>query len=122
VKSIATLILFTALISQTFSRSLAIADYMVNLEVYKKACINKAKPKMHCNGKCQLLKKMKKQEDKSETNSQAPKFNTSELVLSSKSFFPSIVEFSLENNPSLTPYASNFSSRYIGSIFHPPTV
>lgn len=121
-KSVFTILLLSALLVQTFSRSLAMADYMVNLEVYKKACINKAKPKMHCNGKCQMLKKIKKQEGESETNTPAPKFNTSELVLSSKSFFPSISEFSLDHNPSFNLYTSDFSSHYIGSIFHPPTV
>jgi hypothetical protein len=39
------------------------ADYLVNMESYKKACINKARPKMHCNGKCQMLKNLKKQEE-----------------------------------------------------------
>ena len=95
------------------------ADYMVNLEIYKKNCINKAKPMLHCNGKCQMLKKLKKQEDDNGTNAQAPKFNQPELVLSSKSFFPTIDIIS-DNNTPFSTYTSSFSSNYVGSIFHPP--
>jgi hypothetical protein len=96
------------------------ADYMVNLEAYKKSCINKAKPKLNCNGKCQMLKKMKKQEGDNGTNALAPKFNQIEVVLSSKSFFPSIQVVSTTNISTFYTYNDDFSSNYIGSIFHPP--
>jgi hypothetical protein len=96
------------------------ADYMVNLEAYKKACVNKARPMMHCNGKCQMLKKMKKQEGNTDSNTPVPKFNQLEVVLSSKSFFPSISFIATKNNFTFYPYSDDFSSNYIGSIFHPP--
>ena len=96
------------------------ADYMVNLQDYKKSCINKARPKLQCNGKCQMLKKIKKQEGDSGTNAPVPKFNQFDLALSSKSFFPSIDVIPTNNIPSFYTYNSSFSSSYIGSIFHPP--
>jgi hypothetical protein len=37
-----------------------------------------------------MLKKIKKQEGESNTNTPTPKFNQQELILSSKSFFPTI--------------------------------
>ena len=114
------ILLFTALIAQTFSRSLAMADYMVNLEAYKKSCINKAKPKLNCNGKCQMLKKMKTQQGETETNAPAPKFNQIEVVLSSKSFFPSLNIISTHDITTFYTYDDDFSSNYLGSIFHPP--
>ncbi len=115
-----TILLFTALLAQTFSRSLAIADYLVNLDAYKKACVNKAKPMLHCNGKCQMLKKIKKQEGSNGTNAPAPKYNETELVLSSKSFFPSLNVISTHDITSFYTYNDDFSSIYIGTIFHPP--
>lgn len=115
-----TIIFLTALLAQTFSRSLAMADYMVNLEAYKKSCINKAKPKLNCNGKCQMLKKMKTQQGETETNAPAPKFNQLEVVLSSKSFFPSIKVVSTTNISTFYTYNDDFSSNYLGTIFHPP--
>ena len=105
---------------QTFSRSIAMADYMVNLEAYKKACINKAKPKLQCNGKCQMLKKVKKQEGNSEASAPVLKLNQLEVVLSSKSFFPILTIIATNNASSYYTYTDDFSSNYLGAIFHPP--
>jgi hypothetical protein len=92
------------------------------LESYKKECVNKAKPMMHCNGKCQMLKKIQKQEGESNTNTPAPKFNQQELILSSKSFFPTIEMFGVQQSNFFYSYISSFNSNYISSIFHPPGV
>ena len=116
------ILLFSSLIVHTFSRSLVLADYLVNLESYKKECVNKAKPKLNCNGKCQMLKKIKKQEGESNTNTPAPKFNQQELILSSKSFFPTIEMFGVQKSNFFYAYSSSFNSNYINSIFHPPGV
>jgi hypothetical protein len=116
------ILLLAALMAQTFSRSIAMADYMVNLEAYKKACINKAKPKMQCNGKCQMLKKVKKQEGDSEASAPVLKLNHLEVVLSSKSFFPSISVVSTNNSSSYFTYTDDYSSDYLGAIFHPPSI
>jgi len=116
------ILLFTALLAQTFSRSIAMADYMVNLEAYKKACVNKAKPMMHCNGKCQLLKKMKKQAGDNGTNATAPKFNQPDYVLSSKSFFPTLSYVTISNcNIFQIQDQSKFNNNYLASIFRPPS-
>jgi hypothetical protein len=116
------ILLLAALMAQTFSRSIAMADYMVNLEAYKKACINKAKPKLQCNGKCQMLKKVKKQEGDSEASAPVLKLNHLEVVLSSKSFFPSISVVSTNNSSSYFTYTDDYSSDYLGAIFHPPSI
>lgn len=116
------ILLFSSLIAHTFSRSLVLADYLVNLESYKKACVNKAKPMMHCDGKCQMLKKIKKQEGESNTNAPAPKFNQQELILSSKSFYPTIEIFRTQKSKYFYAFKSSLNSKYISSIFHPPGV
>jgi hypothetical protein len=116
------ILLLAALMAQTFSRSIAMADYMVNLEAYKKACINKAKPKLQCNGKCQMLKKVKKQEGDSEASAPILKLNHLEVVLSSKSFFPSVSVVSTNNSSSYFTYTDDYSSDYLGAIFHPPSI
>jgi hypothetical protein len=108
--------------AQTFSRSIAMADYMVNLETYKKACINKAKPKLQCNGKCQMLKKVKKQEGDSEASAPVLKLNQLEVVLSSKSFFPTylVATYYTSQNYKIH-FKINYKSNYCSSIFHPPS-
>jgi hypothetical protein len=38
-----------------------VIDYIVNYEYISKVlCVNKDKPKMHCNGKCHLMKELAK--------------------------------------------------------------
>ncbi|MEY4458939.1 MAG: hypothetical protein RIT38_144 [Bacteroidota bacterium] len=121
-KNVFAFFLLLILLTQTFSRSLALADYMVNLEAYKKACINKAKPKLQCNGKCQMLKKVNQQEAGTEKNTTSPSFNHFELALSSKSFFPKIHLVSEELKSDYYTYKSEIAHNYVRSIFHPPGV
>ena len=75
---------------------------------------------LHCNGKCQMLKKIKKQEGESGNNTSAPKFNQQDEVLSSKTFFPTIQNFPVIAAPLFIYYNATVSSNYISSIFRPP--
>ena len=78
---------------------------------------------MHCNGKCQMLKKMKKQEGDNGTSNTAPKFNQPDFVLSSKSFFPVLEFASIQNCNSFYIQAQGkFSNNYLASIFRPPSI
>jgi hypothetical protein len=63
-RQITAILFFAALLAQTFSRSFVIADYYTNTSKCAKDCINKARPKMHCNGKCQMMKKLQQEEKK----------------------------------------------------------
>lgn len=114
--------MFLALIAQSFSRSLILADYMMNLETYKRNCVNKSKPMLHCNGKCQMLKKIKKQDGENSANVPAPKFNNLEVVLYSKTYFLSLDIVVEDNKKCYFSFNTAFSSYYSGSVFHPPTV
>ena len=105
---------------QNFSRSIVVADYLINMDRYKKDCVNKVRPQLHCNGKCQMKKKLEDQDRQEKPQSTSSKFIVADLVLSSKSFFPE-VETLDEGDPKLF-YSRNillFSS-YICDIFHPP--
>ncbi len=95
---------------------------MVNLESYKKACVNKAKPMLHCNGKCQMLKKMKKQDGDNGAGTTAPKFNQPDVVLSSKNYFPSLHAVTINDISYSINYNSSVTSSYLASIFHPPCI
>jgi len=97
------------------------ADYLVNVEAYKQQCINKAKPMLHCNGKCQMLKKLKKQESNGgEAN--VPKLNQPDWTLSSKSFFPSVIVLKLANKISYPSFTKVYKSRQLEAVFHPPSI
>jgi len=47
-----------------FGKLMILADYYTNTSHYAKNCINKSRPKLRCNGKCQMMKKIQKEEKK----------------------------------------------------------
>jgi hypothetical protein len=53
-----------------FCRDILIVDYYNNTASYAINCINKARPNLHCEGKCQLMKKLKEVEKKEQENSE----------------------------------------------------
>lgn len=111
-----------ALLTQHFSRVVVLADYMANIERYKKDCVNKAKPMLHCNGKCQVKMKLEAQDREEERRSSTQKLTETDYVLSSKSFFPEII-YTHDNCLRICfVYNNMFVSSYSASIFHPPII
>ncbi|MGI4832799.1 MAG: hypothetical protein ACRYFK_04990 [Janthinobacterium lividum] len=57
---------------QTFSRELLVADFALNrAAITARYCVNKARPSLHCDGKCYFAKQLKKQEER-ESKSAGP--------------------------------------------------
>lgn len=98
-------------------------DYVLNTGAYAKNCENKARPKMHCNGKCQMMKKLKQEEKKDQQNPDRKLENKSEVTLSSKSFFASfdIVPL-IQQSISYSELSSDRELKMPRSIFHPPGI
>jgi hypothetical protein len=116
-------IFLAAFLAQTFSRTFVIADYYTNTSKYAKNCENKARPKMHCNGKCQMMKKLQQEEKKDQENPDRKAENKNEIVLSSKSFAPylpvlSILEISTKLQYPKTD--NDYSLDRSNFIFRPP--
>ena len=65
------------------------ADYFLDTSAYAAKCMNKEKPQMHCNGHCQLQKKLGETDNKDKQNNEH-KNETNIEVISSKTFFASI--------------------------------
>lgn len=65
--------LFVALVLlQTFSRELLVADFVLNrATITARFCVNKARPQLHCDGKCYFAKQLKKQAER-ESKSASP--------------------------------------------------
>jgi hypothetical protein len=89
-KKITASILLLAFVSQTFAGPFIMLDYFMNTAAYAKNCINKARPKMHCNGKCQAMKKIQEEERKEQQNAEE-KAASKVQVLSSRSFFSLLI-------------------------------
>lgn len=121
-KKITASLLLLAFVSQTFAGPFVMLDYFLNTSAYAKNCINKARPKMHCNGKCQAMKKIQEEEKKEQQNEERKAEAKIQQVLSSKSFFCQV-----EPVYTITTKAVAFEKQYpltdiSYSFFHPPQV
>lgn len=106
---------------QTFSHWFVVLAFNINRDyIAKNLCENRYRPKMHCNGNCVLMKKLKEKE-KEEQNQPAAKTEISIIVLSSKTYFAN----------TLTPVHVQTKTEYPESLlvktvdrsfafFHPP--
>lgn len=60
-KSIISLLLSSIIFLASFQNSLFYVDYQLNPDYYKALCINKQKPELQCNGKCQVKNQSEKE-------------------------------------------------------------
>jgi hypothetical protein len=120
IRRLTAILLLLAFSAQTFSQSIIVLDYYTHISSYAQHCLNKANPMMHCNGKCQMMKKLREEERKQQ---QEPtrKLEGKNDVVSSQSFFGSA------NQPPtlLRLKATDRYIMFIGhahgpAIFHPP--
>jgi hypothetical protein len=73
--------------TQSFSHWFVVLAFNINRDyIAKNLCENRYRPKMHCNGNCVLMKKLKEKE-KEEQNQPAAKSELSIIVLSSRTYF-----------------------------------
>jgi len=77
-----------AIIMQTYNKAFIVLDYYANTESFAVQCENKSKPWLHCNGQCQMIKKLKQEDSKDNQNPE--RRSSQDEVISSKSFFSSI--------------------------------
>ena len=118
-KPVFTILILVAFIAQTFNQASIVARYYVNTGAFAKNCENKAKPKMHCNGKCQMMKQL---QQASKNDQQAPEKsgNAKNEVLSSKSFFGSIQFSRVVSARIFNEFQIKKIASFPSTIFHPP--
>ena len=121
-KRIAATILLLAFVVQTFSAPFIRLDYYFNQADYAKNCVNKSRPKMHCNGQCQVMKKIR-EEEKKQQQQEERKMGSKVEVVSSKSFFATTV--TIFSEPIASGYFisnDNTEIKFPRFVFHPPSV
>lgn len=107
-----------SLLLQTFQSFAIVGDYYLNTSAYAKNCINKARPQMHCNGKCQMMKKLKQEEKKS---AQSPeKTANKNIIISSKSFFTTLTFLYTGKVILYSSMLPSFPVNRSYPFFHPP--
>lgn len=114
-------ILLLAFVAQTFSAPFIRLDYYFNQADYAKSCVNKSRPKMHCNGQCQVMKKIQQEEKKDQEQAER-KMGSKVEVLSSLSFFVlGIGAFFQRVSNHYFVGNDNNEIEMPRSVFHPPT-
>lgn len=68
--------------AQSLNKALIVFDYYTNTATFAEKCENKDRPAMHCNGKCQMMKKLKQEENRENKAPEKRSENRDELIFS----------------------------------------
>jgi hypothetical protein len=105
---------------------LPVFEYVINYDyIAKVLCINKDKPKLHCNGKCYLMKELAKNSESENPISTNKKMSSQETVVV---FFQEIYLLTIaplyfhQTKEANSAYSNLYSYKITKSVFHPPTV
>jgi hypothetical protein len=105
---------------------LPVVEYVINYEYISEVlCVNKDKPKMHCNGKCHLMKELAKASENEKPISSDKKNASQEFEVlffeEIKSFKISPIYFHIKEKVN-TNYSNLYFHMNSDSVFHPPTI
>ena len=103
-----------------------VIEYVVNYDYISKVlCVNKEKPKLHCNGKCHLMKELAKNSENEDPISTNKKITAQETLIV---FFQEINSFSIsplyfhKTKKANNNYSNLYYYKTICLVFHPPTI
>lgn len=112
------IITLTALMLQTFSKGLILAEFILNQDyIAKVLCVNRAKPELACKGQCQLMKQMEKDTQKEQSgNALKDKYEVIFADINTVSgLIPYIITVQIA-----TPYDEGIPHIALHTVFHPP--
>jgi len=116
-------ILMALVLTQAFSKWVVVMDYNLNKDfIAKNLCINKARPKMHCNGKCQMMKRLAEEEKQNSegNNNTSSKLKIQDVVFNDEIFKPVLPPPAKTKNTYNEERPTLKHNSPISSIFHPP--
>lgn len=95
-------------------------EYAINYDyIAKVLCLNRDQPELQCNGKCQLMQKLKQQQ---EDDFKSLRIVMEEYPIGFVNVFSLKKEgFPLQANAHLFTYQTHYSFLFTSSVFHPPT-
>jgi hypothetical protein len=118
---LSTFLLLLLMILQAGQINFILFEYKINKKAFAKNCINKAKPQLQCQGKCQMRKKIKEEQEQESHSfaNQKTDFTFITPIVSSE-----IPSFKLsDTKTNWGNFTSNLHpSLSLRSIFHPPRV
>jgi hypothetical protein len=119
-KKIFAILLLTAFAIQTFNRVIITCNFYLHRSyIAATQCENRSRPMLHCNGQCQLAKRLKQQENKDQQNPERKLENKNE-VISWQSFLSQCPVFAEPASTAFFIFSDNRTFRQSFSVFHPP--
>lgn len=118
-KQFAVIFLFAAFAVQTFNKAIVVFNYYTNTAAFAKNCENKARPMLHCNGRCQMMKKLKQEENKDKQNPERRNENKNEVLYCSKNSF-SIEQYNTITVITYPRFNNSDTKEFSSDFFQPP--
>lgn len=106
-----------------FGKLSIVADYYTNTSQYAKNCINKSRPKLHCNGKCQMMKKIQEEEKKEKEDAEKKNENKKDAPIYFEQYeVEAKLHSGLKGKNKFQYFNSSIPIDRSCQIFHPPKV
>jgi hypothetical protein len=121
-QSIVFLMIFS-LLSANCTRFFILAGFKFNRKyITKNLCINKARPWMHCNGRCYCMKNVQQAAESEKKQQARDNLNRLELTFCQQDLTINVTLPAATSLTSLlnTTFYFRYTSQDIGSIFRPP--
>lgn len=102
---------------------LPVVEYALNYDyIVKELCVNKAKPLMHCNGKCHLMKELAKaaEQEKSSSQKKANAAQAEVLFCQPVTCFNLLSVVAYINKTPVPLYNNLYSLFHLRFVFRPP--
>ncbi|MFC5271761.1 hypothetical protein ACFPIB_14175 [Adhaeribacter terreus] len=114
------ILLSLVILLQPLSKLVLVAEYQVNKNyIAEFFCVNKSKPKLKCEGKCQLSKELK-EADAHDKNHPTPVKNLQEVLYFCQATPTFLFHFPTIFNADFPTFSTSEVSPPVFGIFHPP--
>jgi hypothetical protein len=121
-KKSAAILALLCILLQTFSQVVIVLVYYANKDfIAKNLCENRDKPKMHCEGKCCLKKKLAKEGKEQAPSTRNQKSEEVALFFYSNTRFEIVYHSGSLPRPAYYIYNDLHTSSFHHSVFRPPS-
>jgi hypothetical protein len=122
VKAFFSYLLISLVLLQTFSREVLVVDFTLNrATITARFCVNKARPQLHCDGKCYFAKKLKQQEERENKAPNPLKEQLEMLPVAFQTLVPAAPIRWASTPVGYGPYQSAWvPTNAMQGVFHPP--
>ena len=115
-------LLISLVLLQTFSREVLVVDFTLNrAAITARYCVNKARPQLHCDGKCYFAKQLKKQQERESKSAGPLKERLEMLPTAFRSLVPSVpARWAAAPGGYAAYLAPEVPASTAWGVFHPP--